>query len=149
MTRAGRAVAAVACALAASAFAAPAFDAPMPEDEAPTLVGVWEFRMPESRCTETYLFKPNGTSLVTSGQEISEIRYSLRPEPGTQGFYKLEDEVTEVNGRQDCEGSVTQLGQRSTNFIRFDPSGDLLIMCRDASFSACYGPLMRVSEQDS
>jgi hypothetical protein len=119
-----------------------------PPEEHP-IVGVWEFTLPDGRCTETYLFRADGTSLVTSAQEVAETAYKIEREPGASGFYKMVDTVTRDNGKQDCSGSVTEVGHTSTNYLRFHPSGDLLLMCRAESFDACFGPLRRLPVQDS
>lgn len=132
------------CALAAAAASSAA--APLPQEH--PLLGVWQFTLPDGHCTETYLFKANGTSFVTSAEEVAETRYEVSAEPSDKGFYKLVDTVTQDNGKKDCSGSITAVGSHSTNFLWFDPSGELFVMCREESLDACFGPLVRVPSQE-
>ena len=132
----------VACSLCTAAVQAAAAQQEHP------LLGVWEFTLPDGRCTETYLFKANGTTFVTSAEEVAEMQYEVSAEPSEKGFYKLVDTVTQDNGRKDCGGGITAVGSRSTHYLWFHPSGELFVMCRDESLDACFGPLVRVPTQE-
>jgi hypothetical protein len=133
--------------LFACSLSAAAVQAATAQPEHP-LLGVWEFTLPDGRCTETYLFKANGTTFVTSAEEVAEMRYEVSAEPSEKGFYKLVDTVTQDNGRKDCGGGITAVGSRSTHYLWFHPSGELFVMCRDESLDACFGPLLRVPRQE-
>lgn len=133
--------------LTSALLAAVAQAATSPQQEHP-LLGVWEFTLPDGRCTETYLFKANGTTFVTSAEEVAEMQYEVSAEPSEKGFYKLVDTVTQDNGRKDCGGGITAVGSRSTHYLWFHPSGELFVMCRDESLDACFGPLLRVPTQE-
>jgi hypothetical protein len=114
-----------------------------PKTDHPFL-GTWAFVVPGTNCQETYYIRPNGTTLVTSGDEVIESVYEVDDEAGAKGFFKFTDQVVKGNGRKDCSGEVTPVGQKTTNYLRFNPSGDVLIMCRDESMNACFGPMRRV-----
>jgi hypothetical protein len=132
-------------ALLAASLMAGATQAAPPEHP---LLGVWELTLPDGGCTETYLFKADGTSLVTSAHEVAETRYEVSADPSAKGFYKLVDTVTRDNGQKDCGGGITAVGSRSTHYLWFHPSGELFVMCRDESLDACFGPLVRLPSQE-
>jgi hypothetical protein len=108
------------------------------------IIGVWRLTLPHVRCYETYRFRSDGTSLVTSAHEVSESEFAIPATPSEKGFYKLEDKVVKDNGKQDCSGEVMEVGKTAVNFLRFHPSGDLFLMCASESMEACIGPFERV-----
>ena len=107
------------------------------------IVGGWTYTAPDGSCVETYLFRPDGTSLVTSGSEISESVFDIAPKPDPDGFYKWTDRVVRDNGKEDCSGQVTAVGKAVTNYVLFSPAGDQFIVCAQPSLDACFGPLRR------
>ncbi|HZM47102.1 MAG TPA: hypothetical protein VFC14_19950 [Burkholderiales bacterium] len=111
------------------------------------ILGSWTFLAPGTSCEETYHVRPNGTTLVTSAEEVTESAYEIDDTAGPKGLFKMTDAIVKSNGKKDCSGQVTAVGQKSTNYIRFDPSGNVMIMCRDESMNACFGPLRRVRGQ--
>src|SRR5689334_11414733 len=74
-----------------------------PPDHHP-IVGIWKLSLPDLGCSETYRFRPDGTTLVTSAQEISESEYRIPAKPSAKGYYRLEDRITKDNGKKDCAG---------------------------------------------
>ena len=111
------------------------------------ILGTWIFLVPGTNCHETYYVRPNGTTLVTSGEEVTESVYEIDDTAGAKGFFRTTDQIVKGNGKKDCAGAITPVGQKTTNYIRFDSSGDVMIMCRDESMKACFGPLRRVRGQ--
>ncbi len=113
---------------------------------APThpVLGSWTFVLPGTSCSEIYTFHADGTMFVTSGAEVSESTYEIAARPSSKGFYKWVDRITKDNGKKDCSGEETKVGASATNYIRFLPSGDELIVCQEESLDACFGPLERV-----
>jgi hypothetical protein len=107
------------------------------------IVGSWTYTAPDGSCTETYLFRPDGTSLVTSGSEIAESVFDIAPRPDPNGFYKWTDRIVRDNGKEDCSGEVTPVGKAVTNYVLFSPRGDQFIVCAQPSLDACFGPLRR------
>jgi hypothetical protein len=124
---------------AQSACAAP----PEPPPGHPIL-GIWRLPLPQVGCAETYHFRGDGTSLVTSAEEVSESEFQIPARPSAKGFYKLEDRIVKDNGKKDCAGEITRVGTRATNYVRFHPSGALFLMCADESMQTCIGPFERV-----
>jgi hypothetical protein len=112
------------------------------------LLGIWVLSLPELGCAETYHFRGDGTTIVKSAGEISESEFTVSEKPSAKGFYKLEDRIVKDNGKQDCTGTVTRIGTRATNYIRFHPSGARFVMCRDESMQACIGPFERMPAED-
>jgi hypothetical protein len=110
------------------------------------LFGEWTWTRKENNCTEVYYYLPDYTSKVTSGEEIAESRFTISDEPDQKGFYRMTDEVTKDNGRPGCDGAPggTPVGDKSTMFVFIRPSGDEMVICQEASFSACFGPLRRI-----
>jgi hypothetical protein len=113
------------------------------------IIGTWAFMVPDTDCEETYYMRRDGTSLVTSGEEVSESVYQIDDELSAKGFYKSTDKLVKDNGKMDCSGEVMKVGNEVTNYIRFHPSGDMIIICRNESLDACFGPLHRVQGQNS
>ena len=108
------------------------------------IVGTWRFFVPGGSCTETYRFRADGTSHVTSAEEVAESVFEISHKPSQKGFYLWVDTIVKDNGKKDCAGQITDVGRKTTNYIRFDPSGQRLIVCRAESLEACFGPLRRV-----
>lgn len=127
--------------------------APVPAVSAPAaghpILGIWRLSLPELGCTETYRFRADGTTLVTSAEEVSESEYKIPEKPSARGFYRLEDRITKDNGKKDCSGAIMKVGTRATNFIRFHPSGTLFLMCADESMEMCIGPFERVQGEEA
>ena len=112
------------------------------------IVGGWTYTVPDGSCTETYHFLSDGTSVVTSGDEIAESVFEIAAKPDADGFYKWSDELVKDNGKKDCAGEVTAVGKQVTSYILFSPGGDELIICAQQSLDACFGPLERAPGTD-
>ena len=120
---------------------APVRAAPAPAKH--PLIGYWRLSL-DGQCAETYRFRDDGTSLVTSAREVSESAYAVGLKPSAKGFYKLEDKVVKDNGKPDCSGAVTRVGSKAVNFLQFHPSGDMFIMCASETLDQCIGPFERI-----
>ena len=125
----------------------PALAQKAPASDHPIL-GIWRLAVPDTNCAETYRFRADGTTLVTSAAEISESVYTIPNEPDADGFYRLTDRVTKDNGKPDCSGNVMKPGANVTHFVRFHPSGKLFLLCAEASIEACIGPFTRVRGEE-
>lgn len=110
----------------------------------PVLTGTWQYRPRGTSCTEQYFFRSDGTMMVTSGREVSESTYTLSSESVGAGFYKFDAQVTQTNGKSDCRGNQTPVGQETNGYVRFQANGERLVLCRQANLSACIGPLIRL-----
>ncbi len=124
---------------AAAARAAP--PAALAEDH--PILGTWEFDFPDRNCTETYRFFPTGTTLDSSGEEVTESAFEISAKADARHFYKLTSKITKGNGKKDCDGQVSKLGVSSINYIMFHGSGESLIMCKSPTLEACFGPLLK------
>ena len=114
-----------------------------------SIVGTWTFTIPAINCTETYSFRADGTASATSAEEIAESTYTISAEPSAGGTYKLVTTIVKDNGKKDCSGGITERGQKTTNYIRFDPSGEELTVCQTESLEGCFGPVQRVRPKTS
>jgi len=112
------------------------------------LYGKWAWTYEKNNCTEVYEFRSDNTSVVTSGEEIGESRFTITDKPGLNGFYRMTDVVTKSNGRTGCDGEPggTPIGDEATIYIIFHPAKDEMLMCQSPSLNACFGPLRRVTQ---
>lgn len=132
--------------LLSTALLAPIVLAAPPSPSHPIL-GIWVLTLPDGSCSETYRFRGDGTTLVTSADEISESEFRIPAEPSAKGFYRLDDTIVKDNGKKDCSGEIMKVGSKATNYIHFHPSGSLFLMCAAESLDACIGPFRRVTGQ--
>lgn len=133
--------------LSLAILAPPAFAAPPASDH--PILGIWKLTLPDGSCSEIYRFRGDGTTLVTSAEEVSQSEFSIPAQPSAKGFYKLEDRLVKDNGKQDCIGQVMKVGVTATHFVYFHPSGSLFLMCMTESLDACIGPFRRMSGQET
>lgn len=117
---------------------------PLPPDH--PLLGLWRIDIPGTGCHELYRLSPDGTSRVTSGEEVSESELSVSLRPSERGYYRWADRVTRTNGKPDCSGEATPLGDVSVKFILLHRSGDQFLMCDEERFDTCIGPFVRQDE---
>ena len=130
------------------AILAPPLQAAPPASSHPIL-GIWQLTLPDGSCSEIYRFRGDGTSMVTSADEISESEFTIPAQPSAKGFYRMDDKVTKDNGKRDCTGSITKIGSKVTHFIHFHPSNRLFVMCVAESLDACIGPFRRMQGQET
>jgi hypothetical protein len=113
------------------------------------ILGVWTLSLPELDCEETYLFKSDGTTLVTSHEEVAQSVFQIAAQPSAKGFYRLHDKLVRDNGKKDCSGQVTKAGHESTRYVVFHHDGDLFLMCETESLQRCLGPFRRGGSGES
>lgn len=137
------------CSLAAVQAASPSSAAPAVAPAHP-LTGRWTWTLPDKTgkaCTETLHYRANGTRTGSSGEETLQTRYEVSALPSLLDFYRLEETVTQGNGKPDCAGDLHEApGEPASRFIQFSPKKDQLIVCREESLKACFGPLKRMPE---
>ena len=115
------------------------------------IVGTWKatVNLPAGHCDEIYSIRPDGTTRASSAEELSESDYEISDEPDENGFYKWVDTVTKTNGKPDCAGSPTPLGDVATTYVIFHPSGDMFLVCVEQSLDRCIGPYVRQKNGDA
>lgn len=113
------------------------------------ILGTWTFQVPGTQCSEVYYFRADGTTLVTSGEEVAESEFVIDAAPSPKGFYRMTDKIITTNAKKDCSGELSELNHEATNFIQIHPTGRMLIMCREESLEACFGPLRRLEGEAS
>lgn len=132
------------CSLVSAQAAQPASQRPVQHP----LMASWSWTFSDKQCTETVHYLANGTRATTSGDEVAQSRYEVTPVPSLLGFYKIVETVTETNGKTDCAGDAHEVsGETVIRFIQFSPKKDQLIVCKDESLKACFGPLLRTNDQ--
>jgi hypothetical protein len=134
--------------VAAASVGAAAAAPPSPVAKDHPIVGRWAFHVADGDCVETYLFRRDGTAVVTSGAEIAETAFEISAAPSARGFYRWTDRIVKDNGKKDCAGNVTPVGQESVNFIMFDQKRDRFVVCVAESLDAGFGPFVRARGQD-
>jgi len=112
------------------------------------LYGKWAWTYEKNNCTEVYEYRSDNTSIVTSGEEVAESRFTITDKPDLNGFYRMTDKVTKSNGHTGCDGEPggSPVGDEVTIYIIFHPKKDEMLICQDPSLNACFGPLRRVSQ---
>ncbi|MBG6077753.1 hypothetical protein [Polaromonas sp. CG_9.11] len=128
------------CSLFSARAAEPLSSAPVPAPH--PLIGSWSWSLPGKPCTEQLRYSANGMRQSSSGDETTQGHYEVAAIPSLIGFYRLTETVTDGNGKRDCSGDLHEApGKAVTRFIQFSPSKDQLIVCREESLKACFGPL--------
>lgn len=110
-----------------------------------SIVGKWNYQIPNSTCVETYEFSSDGNLRASSAEQITDSIYFISDQHSEFAFYKLEHQVMRANGEKDCDGEVSQSGTSAVHYVRFDETGNSLVMCKDEStyLEQCFGPLYR------
>ena len=107
--------------------------------------GQWTWTLPGKACTETLQYRTSGKRHGSSGEEVIESEFQIAAMPSLLGFYRLVETVTQSNGKPDCAGDLHEAsGNSVTRFIQLSPRLDQMIVCREESLKACFGPLKRV-----
>jgi hypothetical protein len=146
-------LAALLCSAAAAQAAGPTpTPAPKSPSNAPAsatphpLAGRWAWTLPGKSCAETLAYGAgtSGTRQGRSGDEVTQSHYDVSAMPSLLGFYRLTETVTESNAKPDCSGDLHEAsGEPVTRFVQFSPKKDQLIVCKEESLQACFGPLKR------
>ena len=106
--------------------------------------GQWTWTLPGKACTETLQYRTGGKRLGSSGEEVTEAEFQITPLPSLLGFYRLVETVTQSNGKADCAADLHEAsGNSVTRFIQLSPKLDQMIVCKEESLKACFGPLKR------
>jgi hypothetical protein len=108
------------------------------------LVGTWRLDFEDRGCHEMYTIHEDGTTLVTSAEEIAESEGTFSDQPSSAGFYRWQDKVVKDNGKPDCMGQVTQVGSEVTSYIRLNRAEDKFVLCRKEDLDECIGPLVKI-----
>ena len=121
--------------------AQPVSPTPLPADH--PLIGVWRIDLPEVDCYEQYSLNANGTKRSVSRGEITESVFRLSIKPNRNGFYTWTDQIVKSNGKRDCLGEVTPVGDTATNYILLHPDGNQFLLCTEQDLNTCIGPYVR------
>jgi hypothetical protein len=112
-------------------------------------VGRWRFDIPKLNCFEEYHVRADGTRSTISGQERNESEFSISLTSDAAGYYKFIDKITKNNGKPDCTGFVTPVGDIATNYLLFHRDGNRFLLCQKPDFATCMSPYVRVKAPDA
>jgi len=115
--------------------------APLPKDH--PLIGRWRIELPQFKCFEEYEVRGDGTRSAIAGQERNESEFVISWTPSAKGYYKWVDRIVRNNGKPDCTGALTPLGDVATNYILLHPDGNRFLLCQAEDVNSCIGPYVR------
>jgi hypothetical protein len=124
--------------LGAALLIAPLLRAAESAASSTALVGTWTLTVAENGCRETWEFRSDGTTVNHSGSEESTSRYEIEEVPNSGGSLRLTDTITTSNGKPDCLGNSTPVGDRAVSYLLPIPSGGFML-CSTLDGSACAG----------
>lgn len=134
----------LAAACSAAALAAPDGPPLRASGEAHTIIGTWKWTRKINDCTETYVFRSDGTLSVTSGAERTDNTFTITRAPVERGFFELRTRVTQDHRGTDCaQVDEDDTGKEIVSFILFEPTQGMHISCSEPRLQACFGPLVR------
>lgn len=107
------------------------------------IVGTWRIMAPGTTCVETHTFRENGTKTSQSADEIQKSEFAISPKPSAAGYYKLTDTVVASNGKPDCSGFSSPVGETVSVFVRFERGLDVFSFCYAETQDKCVGPFRR------
>jgi hypothetical protein len=107
------------------------------------LIGAWALKSRDGGCTEIYRIAREGTSLVTSADEVAQTRFEVSDRPSAKGFYKWVDTIVKDNGKKDCSGQVTK-PHTTTSYVLMNESNNAFISCQNESTRVCIGPFVKI-----
>jgi hypothetical protein len=132
--------------VAISSFAAVCFAQP-PASGHP-IIGTWKVVIPATSCQETWQFRSDGTTHNISGSEESTSDYAITDQPSKNGFFVLDDTITDSNGKPDCSGSKMLVGDRAVVYLLPTTDGKFML-CAKPHPNSCNALMIRLSHQSS
>ncbi|WP_417069661.1 hypothetical protein [Niveibacterium terrae] len=125
-------------------FLAPAasFAEPLRDDH--PLIGEWKLTLPGGACEEIYRIHKDGTMRVSSAEEESESVFRISDRFSANGYFRWDDKVVKSNGKKDCTGEATPVGDEATNYIFLDPSWKMFLLCSEEKLTHCIGPFIKI-----
>lgn len=100
------------------------------------VLGSWDWNPVQGQCHEIHTYNADGTYRGESGGEIVAKTYTVTKASG--GMYRIDTVVTETNGGNDCTGSPTAVGSKSTVYIQ-PLNGGGYFTCGSEDGMSCYG----------
>jgi hypothetical protein len=119
-----------------------------PPDVGHPIIGKWTLTTTDSACMESWEFRPDGTTQNVSGSEESTSTYEISELPNPVGAYTLIDTITKTNGKPDCTGNRTPVGDRVELYLLPITTGGFMV-CITLNGAACIGSMFRDVAHDS
>lgn len=101
------------------------------------VLGTWELQVTET-CKEMHTYRADGTSYVTSGHEVSDSSYEISDTPNERGAYVMVDKIESNNGKPDCMGHQTPIGDVATVYVKLSTTGNGMLVCYDETMQRCF-----------
>ncbi len=101
------------------------------------VIGSWQIQVTET-CVETHTYRTDGTTYVTSGEEVSKSSYEISDTPNGSRVYVLVDKIETNNGKPDCMGHKTPVDDLATVYVKFSTTGNGMLVCYDETMKACF-----------
>jgi len=108
------------------------------------IIGTWTVTNFEGTCKDLWKFRADGTTQAVSGSEEATSEYEIADLADVPGAYRLVDTVTKTNGKPDCTGNRTPVGDRVVLFLLPTSSGGLMV-CISPDGRACMGTMIRAA----
>jgi hypothetical protein len=108
------------------------------------ILGTWKITLPNG-CSEVETYHYDGTVSATSGEETSEAIVEVADDPDASGAYEVVDTITETDGKKDCGGNITPVGDVATVYVHFSHAAEHMWICFDAACKRWFGPYERVA----
>jgi len=119
-----------------------------PPDVGHPIIGKWTLTTTDSACTESWEFRPDGTTHNVSGSEESTSTYEISELANPVGGYTLIDTITKTNGKPDCTGNRSPVGDRVELYLLPITTGGFMV-CPTLDGAACIGSMFRDVAHDS
>lgn len=101
------------------------------------LLGTWRVDLPNG-CFDEYVLRIDGIKLSRSAAEQEESVFEISERPSPKGFYRWADKVTKTNGKLDCVGMATPIGDVAVSFILLDGAKRSFLLCEAESRASCF-----------
>jgi hypothetical protein len=108
------------------------------------ILGTWELSNPDGTCREQETFEADGRYTDVSGDQRSVSTFDIGAEPTVKGYYLLRDTIVETNGKRDCTGDVTLVGDVVMLYIHFSSDLQSYSLCRREDLDSCIATARRV-----
>jgi hypothetical protein len=108
------------------------------------LIGSWQVSAVDGTCAESHSFGADGRHKSKSSEEESVGEFDVSVGPSGSGYYRLTDTIVQSNGKTDCTGRTTPVGDVATIFIQFGSDRNSYSMCWSENKGSCFAEARRL-----
>jgi hypothetical protein len=102
------------------------------------LIGSWKVSAADGTCVESDTYGSDGRGNSKSGDEELVSEFDISVAPSEKGYYRLSDTIIQSNGKPDCTGRSTAVGDAALAFIQFSEDRKSYSMCWSEDKSSCF-----------